>query len=98
MNLDIGKNEQSTHKVTMRARESMEIHGVTDVISFDEQMVVLTTTSGTLTVEGSLLHIHVLSMESGVVTMDGKIDSLVYSERETDENGSKGGFFGKLFR
>ena len=76
----------------------MEISGVTDVISFDERSVVLNTVCGNMAVDGASLHIHVLSMEQGLVTMDGKIDSVTYYEQDHDESNIKRGFFGKLFR
>ncbi|MBQ8416937.1 MAG: sporulation protein YabP [Clostridia bacterium] len=99
MNTEVGKNNhQNKHHVSLHSRESMEIHGVTDVISFDEESVVLNTVCGNMAVEGSSLHIHVLSMEEGIVTLDGRIDSLTYFERESNDKGSKNGFFGKLFR
>jgi sporulation protein YabP len=88
--------EHKPHRITMNQRESMELNGVTDVISFDEQMVVLSTVCGDMAIEGSALHIHVLSMEQGVVALDGRIDSVSYYERETTDKSEKRGFFGKL--
>jgi hypothetical protein len=51
-----------------------------------------------MTVEGSSLHIHVLSMEEGIVSMDGRVDSIVYYDSEEDETNAKAGFFARLFR
>lgn len=97
MNTDANKaNNRTVHSVSLTGREKMEVRGVTDVISFDEQTVALSTVCGNLEITGSSLHIHVLSMEEGIVTMDGKIDSLSYYEAPTDEKG--GGFFSKIFR
>ena len=99
MNTEVGKNNhEKKHSVSLVSRESMEIRGVTDVISFDEENVTLSTACGAMEVEGSSLHIHVLSMEEGIVTLDGRIDSLTYFEREGEEKDAKHGFFGKLFR
>ncbi len=98
MNAEADKMNRTAHRITMESRESMEVRGVTDVISFDEESVVLDTACGGLSVEGSSLHIHVLSIEQGIVTMDGKIDSVSYYEQESAEKNGKGGFFGKLFR
>jgi len=87
-----------THQISLKNRESMEVSGVTDVISFDERSVILNTVCGNMAVDGTALHIHVLSMEQGLVTMDGKIDSVTYYEQDYEENSGKRGFFGKLFR
>ena len=97
MNTETAKGNRSAHKLTLQSRESMEVQGVTDVISFDEESVTLRTLCGTLSVEGASLHIHVLSIEQGIVTLDGKIDSVIYYDTADAESG-KGGFFGKLFR
>ena len=82
----------------MQERESLEVHGVTDVISFDEQMVVLHTVCGTMEIDGASLHIHVLNIEQGIVTMDGRIDSISYYETGNSEKDEKNSFFSKLFR
>ena len=98
MDMDREKTRRAEHTVSLRAREGLEVRGVTDVISFDEQAVVLQTVCGTMTVEGASLHIHVLSMEEGIVTMDGRIDAVSYEDAEESDPNGKGGFFGKLFR
>ena len=43
--------------------------------------------------EGKDIKISVLDTERGVVSLDGKIDALFYSD---SEDGKKRGFFGKL--
>ena len=91
----IGQNG-SAHKLTLCGRQRMEIFGVRDVVRFDEQSVMLDTSAGGLEILGDGLHIHVLNLESGVVALDGRIDSVAYDEVE-HEGGSKSGFFGKLF-
>ena len=99
MNTEANKAEnRPVHTVTMAGREKMEVHGVTDVISFDEQTVTLSTACGNMEIGGASLHIHVLSMEQGIVTMDGRIDSITYYEARSDEKNGRSGFFSKLFR
>ena len=98
MNTEAERGRKNEHVLSLRQRESMEINGVTDVVSFDEQTVILQTVCGRMTVEGSSLHIHVLSMEAGVVTLDGKVYSIAYEEPDDGDPNSKGNFFGKLFR
>ena len=59
MNTEAERGRKNEHTISLRQRESMEINGVTDVVSFDEQAVILQTVCGKMTVEGSALHIHV---------------------------------------
>ena len=98
MNAEVAKINRVAHRIIMEGRETLEVRGVTDVVRFDEQSVSLTTVCGQMTVEGSSLHIHVLSMEEGIVTMDGRIDAVLYEDTEDGEKNGRSGFFGKLFR
>ena len=80
------------HKLTLDDRGRLNVTGVQDVESFDEETVVLYTAQGTLVVRGSGLHLKLLSLEGGQVSVDGRVDSLVY---EDDAPGR--GFFARLF-
>ena len=70
--------EKSVHSFVSELRQNIKINGVEDVISFDEGEVVLQTSCGGMTLEGEGLHIGVLSVEQGVVEVDGRIDGVYY--------------------
>ena len=72
------------------------ITGVLDVLSFDDQIVILETELGLLTVKGENLRINKLSLDTSEVTIDGTIYQLAYSEKDSMEKG--GGFLGKIFK
>ena len=80
------------HRLTLDARSRLSMTGVTAVESFDEGTVVLVTTRGTLIVRGTGLHLQMLSLEGGQVSVDGRVDSLTYEEPVP-----AGGFFARLF-
>ncbi len=84
--------------LVLRDRKLLEVRGVTDVVRFDEESVVLSTSCGTLTVEGASLHVQVLNLEQGTVTVEGRVDSMLYFDPEPAGKGERGGLFGKLFR
>ncbi len=88
------RQEPTRHSVSLAARSHMEIYGVTDVLNFDEETVLISTVCGNMEITGNTLHIHVLSMEDGIVTLDGRVDSVTYYDTPSE---SKGGFFSKLF-
>lgn len=98
MSTEAAKMKCVEHKISLDARKYLEVGGVTDVVSFDEQAVILNTVCGGLAVDGMSLHIRVLNVEQGIVTMDGRIDSISYYDAETNEKSAKRGFFGKLLR
>lgn len=94
---DLNSTNKRTHKVMLTNRKSCTINGVSDVLSFDISEVLLETDQGMLTIRGKDLHVNRLTLEKGEVDVDGKIDSLTYSEviNQGQKNES---FLAKLFR
>jgi len=83
-------------EVRMLNRKSLDITGVSNVESFDNEEFLLETECGYLTVRGQNLHMKNLSLDQGLVSIEGQIHSLVYLDGST-ANKSKG-LFGKLFK
>ena len=81
------------HKLTLDSRNRLTMTGITEVESFDEEMVVLHTTRGTLVIRGTGLHLQLLSLDGGQVHVDGTVDSLTYEDTARDA----GGFLTRLF-
>ena len=71
---------QLPHKLTLNQREELNLTGVTEVVSFDENAVILKTHLGTLTVLGENLTLKTLSVEGGQVAVSGHVSSLQYEE------------------
>jgi sporulation protein YabP len=68
------------HKLTLTVRKNMVMTGVTEVVSFDENAIVLKTGLGLLTVHGQGLQLKNLSLEGGQVAVDGSISAFIYEE------------------
>lgn len=83
------------HNIILENRKSLTISGVTDVDNFDEKCIVLYTQMGELTIHGKNLHVNSMSVETGDMTIDGDIWSLIYGDK--DRKGTLS-FIGKLFR
>ena len=76
--------ERMPHKLCLNERRQLTMNGVTEVVSFEENAVVLRTSLGMLIVQGSQLHLKTLSLDGGQVEVDGQIAALYYEEpRET---------------
>ena len=75
------------HKLTLNERENLTMSGVTEVIRFDEESVVLRTSLGTLVVHGSDLQLKTLSLDGGQVAVDGTIQALIYEQSRSDRSG-----------
>ena len=84
-------SRDAAHRIQLLERKSMEVCGVTDVISFDENGMLLATTEGTLTVDGSEIRIVTLCVETGELSVMGRFCGLYYVDRVP----KKGGFFGR---
>ena len=61
------------HKLTLDGRNRLNLTGVTEVESFDEGMVVLHTTRGTLVIRGEGMPLQLLSLDGGQVHEDGTV-------------------------
>lgn len=88
-------NNQAVQNLILENREKLSISGVIDVLSFDDQIVILETELGMLTIKGEDLRINKLSIDTQDVIIEGNIVSLSYSEKEERKNGN---LLGKIFK
>lgn len=87
--------QNTIHNIILEGRRKMSVSGVTDVDRFDENIVLLYTTMGELTVRGTDLHVNDLSVESGEMSIEGDISSVIYGD---PDRRSPLSFMGKIFR
>lgn len=86
---------ESTHNILMSERKTVSISGVSDVINFDENSVVLATKCGSMEIEGTELHVVTLNVGNGEIKVEGTINGIFYyNENEK----TKTGFFGRMFK
>lgn len=99
MTIDERKQISSTiiQNIILENREKLTISGVLDVLSFDDQVVIVETDLGLLTIKGENLRINKLSLDTTEVIVEGKISSLSYSDKSLDKNSSTS-FLGKIFK
>ena len=88
-------NSSTIQNLVLENREKLTISGVIDVLSFDDQIVILETELGMLTIKGDDLRINKLSIDTQDVIIEGNINTLTYSEKEEKKNGS---LLGKIFK
>ena len=81
------------HQLTLEGRERLTVSGVEEVERFDENMIVMNTSAGTLLVSGERLHIGKLSLDGGELHVDGRVDTITYEEGDE----GRGGFLRRLF-
>ena len=73
----------------------LSVSGVTDILSFDDQIVIIDTNMGMLTIKGIDLRINKLSIDTSDIIVEGTINSMVYSDK-IDKKASN--FIGKIFK
>ena len=91
------KQYAKAHRLLLNNRRTGTVSGVTDVISFDIAEILLETEQGMLTIKGADLHVNRLTLEKGEVDIEGRIDSMVYSE-VTDFHKAGASLLGRLFK
>lgn len=98
MTLDDRKinNSNVVQNLVLENREKLSISGVLDVLSFDDQVVIVETELGLLTVKGENLRINKLSIDTSEVVVEGEIYNLVYSENDLEKKTT--GIFNKIFK
>lgn len=87
---------QKRQEVKMLNRKLLEITGVLNVESFDNEEFLLETELGYLAIRGQNLHMKHLSLEQGLVAIEGLIHTLAYLDG-TQQAKSKS-LFGKMFK
>jgi sporulation protein YabP len=83
------------HAITLENRRRAGITGVSDVLSFNEQEVVLVTDGGDISLLGEGLHIARLNLEDGQLVVEGEISGIEYGAAPQQR---RGGLLSKIFR
>lgn len=82
------------HNIIMENRSKISISGVENAESYNEQEVVLHTSKGVLIIRGDMLNLSKLNLDSGEITVNGRIVMLEYVE----EKKSGTSILGKIFK
>lgn len=84
------------HQVIIKGRQSIDITGVKEIDSFDNEEFLLQTNMGYLVIRGQQLQLKNLNVTNGQVEIKGRVDDLTYVDEGQAETAK--GFFSKLFR
>ncbi len=88
-------NKSINQNLILENREKLSVTGVIDIHSFDDELVLVQTDLGILTVKGDDLKMNKLNLENNELIVEGKISVVAYSDIN---NAKKSGFMNKLFK
>ena len=89
-------NTAVVQNLILENRGKLSISGVLDVLSFDDQVIIVETELGLLTIKGENLRIPKLSIDTSEVIVEGNISYLSYSNKEVEKN--KSSIISKIFK
>lgn len=90
------KVENARGNITLENRNRLTLTGVEEVISFDDEKILLNTTLGALTIKGAELKMNKLDVQNGDVIIVGNVGSIVYSGKAIKKE--KENIITKLFK
>lgn len=88
-------NGSESHNVKMEGRKKLELTGISEVINFNEESIILETVMGGLIIKGSNMKVSALNVENGEMCIDGFISSLTYVSKNS---GKKENILKKMFK
>ena len=93
---NFGQLNNIIQNLVLENRNKLSISGVKDVLSFDDQLVVMDTELGLLTCKGENLKITKLSIDTTEVIVEGQINILSYNDHSKKDQ--EGSLFSKIFK
>lgn len=90
------ENITKMQNLILENRNRLNVTGVEDVLSFDEQTITALTTLGLLIIKGNDLHLNQFSLDSTELSVEGEIISLQYNDKQTSRKGEN--LFAKIFK
>ncbi len=93
---DFKKNSTTYQNIILENREKLNITGVLDVFSFDDQIIIVQTELGLLTIKGENLKINKLSLDTSDFIVNGSVASLNYTNSDVVKKGHN--ILSKIFK
>ena len=95
---DLKKNNTFYQNIILENREKLNVTGVLDVFSFDDQMIIVQTELGLLSIKGENLKISKLSLDTSDFVVEGNVISLNYTNSDGNLNSKGHNLFSKIFK
>lgn len=90
------KVEDKKSSLKLDNRKKLSLSGVVEVISFNDENIILNTILGTLTIKGEGLKMNKLDVQNGEVMITGIVNSCIYTTSEVKKD--KDSIISRLFK
>lgn len=90
------KIDEKKSVLSLESRKKLTLNGVIEVVSFNEEQIVLNTNLGTLNIRGTGLKMNKLDVQNGDVIIIGTVNSCIYTNSEIKK--PKQSLVSKLFK
>jgi sporulation protein YabP len=91
------KIENKRSFLSLENRKKMNLDGVTEIISFNDEQILLKTVLGNMDIRGEELKMNKLDVQNGDVVISGNITYIVYTSEEKKQR-KHNGIIARLFR
>ncbi len=81
--------------IVIQNREKAVVTGVDDILSFDDELVIVQTDLGLLTIKGEGLKMNKLNLDNNELIIEGRASAIAYSDAAQNK---KQGIMNKLFK
>jgi sporulation protein YabP len=88
---------QYNHIIHVEDRQKLGLTGVNRVVTFNEELVILQTSMGTLNIKGKNMKVNKLNVDNGDMSIEGEFISFIYSSKD-GSTGKKGNLIEKIFK
>jgi len=88
--------ENAISNIILESREKLNVGGVKEILTFDEDEIMLDTVLGILQIKGKNLKVEKLSTDTGEIIAKGYINEIIYSHEQTFEK--KGSILKNIFK
>jgi sporulation protein YabP len=90
------KVEDKKSSLKLDNRKKLSLSGVVEVISFNDENIILNTNLGTLTIKGEGLKMNKLDVQNGEVMITGIVNSCIYTTSQVKKD--KDSIISRLFK
>jgi sporulation protein YabP len=74
------------HSISLQNRRQLTLTGVKEVSAFDELEIILETEAGGLLVKGKGLAVKTLTLDIGLLEIEGMVDGIIYSKNAASKS------------